>query len=124
MPRVLGPVRYEYDSALASTAATTREPTGTVGASELDERVPPPAASYHATRLLFKAAVIEPLEPLQRFQVITPEGTFTMTKADFHRVFPNVVQSRSYREAGVYHYPKVPAAALEFRTTSDEPESA
>ena len=45
--------------------------------------------------------------------MITPDGTFEMTKADFYRAFPNVVQSRSYREARVYHYPKVPAAAIE-----------
>ena len=47
--------------------------------------------------------------------MITPVGTFEMTKADFYRAFPNVVRSRSYREGGVYHYPSVPKAALEFR---------
>ena len=58
--------------------------------------------------------MIEALKPSDRFQIITPEGTFEMTKADFYRVFPNVVRTRSYKEAGVYHYPKVPEAALEF----------
>ena len=79
-----------------------------------DQELGAVAASYRATRLLFRAAVIEALEPSQRFQVITPEGTFEMTKADFYRAFPNVVNSRSYRDAGVYHYPKVPVVALQF----------
>lgn len=70
--------------------------------------------SYRASRLLFKAGVIEPLEPHQRFQVVTPEGTFEMTKADFYRVFPNVPRTMSYRVRGIYHYPVVPEAALQF----------
>jgi len=38
-----------------------------------------------------------------------------MTNADFHRVFPNVAQSRSYIEGGIYHYRKLPSQAEEFR---------
>ena len=37
-----------------------------------------------------------------------------MTKADFGRVFPNVRQTISYRERGVYHYVTVPKSALPF----------
>jgi hypothetical protein len=71
-------------------------------------------ASYKATRLLFKAAIIEALEPSDRFEIVTPDGTFEMSKADFYRVFPNVAKTRSYTETGVYHYPTVPQAALVF----------
>lgn len=70
---------------------------------------------YQATRLLFKADVIEPLGQRDRFQIETPEGTFEMTKADFYRVFRNVTESRSYREKGVYHYPTTPQKANQFR---------
>jgi hypothetical protein len=71
--------------------------------------------TYESTRLLFKADVIERLRPNDRFRVETPEGVFEMTKAEFYRVFDNVVRSRSYRERGVYHYPVVPAKANPFR---------
>ena len=71
--------------------------------------------TYESTRLLFKADVIEALRPGDRFRVKTPEGTFEMTKADFYRVFDNVVRSRSYSERGIYHYPVVPAKANAFR---------
>lgn len=49
------------------------------------------------------------------FRVITPIGTFQMTKADFYREFQNVAQSKSYREGGIYHYPKLPARAERYR---------
>ena len=55
------------------------------------------AVSYGYSRLCFKAAVIEPLSLETTFEVITPEGIFRMTKADFYKDFPNVVQSDSYR---------------------------
>ena len=69
---------------------------------------------YKATRLLFRAEVIEPLEDSDVFRVHTPEGTFSMTKADFYRVFSNVVKTKSYRDRGIYHYPITPAKALQF----------
>jgi hypothetical protein len=69
---------------------------------------------YTAPRLRFLRDQIEPLLPNQSFRVVTPDGTFQMTKADFQRVFGNVSKSKAYREAGYYHYPKVPAKALEF----------
>lgn len=69
---------------------------------------------YKATRLLFRAEVIEPLKDSDVFRVHTPEGTFSMTKSDFYKVFSNVVKTRSYREMGIYHYPTTPAKALVF----------
>ena len=73
------------------------------------------AASYSSSRLCFKANVVEPLEMDDTFEVITPVGTFQMTKAEFYRNFANVIQSKSYRESRIYHYPKVPQIALKFR---------
>ena len=113
---VYGPVHYEYDS--TAPAQQIRSSAGDVASSARSVAPSENAVSYRASRLLFKAAVIEPLEPPDHFQVITPAGTFEMSKAQFYRAFPNVVQSRSYREAGVYHYPKVPVAALQFLRSS------
>jgi hypothetical protein len=73
------------------------------------------AASYRYSRLCFKA-VIEPLAMEATFEVITPVGTFRMTKADFHRDFPNVVQGNSYRNRRIYHYPKTPGHALKYKS--------
>src|SRR5262249_46286006 len=70
---------------------------------------------YEFSRLCFKADIIEPLSDQESFRVITPGGTFQMTKADFYRDFANVVKSRSYREGGIYHYPTVPQKALRYR---------
>ncbi|GLC27768.1 hypothetical protein [Roseisolibacter agri] len=80
-------------------------------------------ACYTATRLTFRAAVIEPLADDERFRVVTPDGTFEMTKAQFHRVFANVVRSVSYRERGVYHYPSIPKAAAPFLIEEERPAS-
>jgi hypothetical protein len=71
--------------------------------------------TYEATRLLFKADVIERLAFKDRFRVITPVGSFEMTRADFYEIFENVVHSRSYRDKGIYHYPVVPRKAEQFR---------
>lgn len=71
--------------------------------------------SYRATRLLFKRDLIEPLPESGLFRVETPVGDFEMTKADFHDAFPGVIASRSYREGGIYHFPKPPVRAERFR---------
>ncbi len=75
----------------------------------------PPVVTYRFSRLCFKRDVIEALGAIDPFRVETPVGTFQMTKADFYRVFPNVIQSRSYAQDGIYHYRKAPSQAEEFR---------
>ena len=69
---------------------------------------------YKATRLLFRAEVIEPLNDSEVFRVHTPKGTFSMTKAEFYQVFSNVVKTKSYLDKGIYHYPTTPKKALQF----------
>ncbi len=69
---------------------------------------------YEFSRLSFLAKVIESLNAEESFRIICPEGTFQMTKNEFYSEFKNVVQSRSYREKGIYHYPKPPGKALKF----------
>lgn len=73
-----------------------------------------PVATYNAQRLLFRADIIESLAADERFRIVTPEGVFEMSKSQFYATFANVVESRSYREGGVYHYPKIPQKALQF----------
>jgi len=74
-----------------------------------------PVATYKFSRLCFKRDLIEALGPNDSFRVETPIGTFQMTQVDFHRVFPNVTQSRSYLENGLYHYRTLPRQAEQFR---------
>ena len=69
---------------------------------------------YNNSRLCFKADLIEPLKDNDLFIIHTPNGTFKFTKADFYRVFPNVVKSRSYQENRIYSYYSVPPKAMPF----------
>ena len=70
--------------------------------------------TYWHKRLCFKADVIERLAMDDVFRVVTPEGTFRMTKAEFYRAFPNVVASASYQHSRIYHYPTIPKGAWSF----------
>jgi hypothetical protein len=71
--------------------------------------------AYTASRLLFKADVIDGLQDREAFRIETPVGVFQMTKAEFMAAFPKVVLTKSYLEKRVYHFPKVPHAAERFR---------
>ena len=57
---------------------------------------------YTSSRLCFKADLIEPLKDNDSFIVHTPNGTFKFTKADFYRVFSNVIETKSYQEGRMY----------------------
>ncbi len=97
--------------------------TGSKMISILDSRKPKETISiseshiveYKFTKLCFKADIIEPLEMQDRFRIITPLGTFEMTKHQFYEVFSNVVKSSSYQDQRIYHYPTLPKKALPFR---------
>ena len=69
---------------------------------------------YTSIRLCFKADLIEPLKDYDSFVIHTPDGTFMFTKADFYRVFSNVVKTKSYQEGRMYHYPRLPQKAMPF----------
>jgi len=85
----------------------------TVAPSTLGASAPP--ATYNFSRLCFRREVIEPLGQNDPFRVVTPVGTFQMTKSEFYREFKNVVGSKSYSQNGIYHYPTLPAKAEPFR---------
>lgn len=78
--------------------------------------------SYRFHRLCFKADVIEPLSVDEAFEVITPAGTFRMTKGEFYAAFPRVPLTKSYKEGRAYHFPKVPKAALRFKVPDADNE--
>ena len=74
--------------------------------------------TYTHPRLCFKSSFIEPLKEGDVFQVETAkDGFFRFTKAEFYRVFPNVINSVSYRENGIYHYPTIPRKALPYKVS-------
>lgn len=69
---------------------------------------------YSCSRLTFKACIIEPLKDNDVFCIRTPIGSFQMTKGDFYKSFPNVTQTKSYREQGVYSYTKAPQKSFKY----------
>lgn len=72
------------------------------------------ANSYRATRLLFRAEVIEGLDDDEAFRIETPDGTYEMTRAEFLRTFDNVAASPTYRNTGRYSYSTTPEKARRF----------
>lgn len=71
---------------------------------------------YNSSRLCFLADKIEPLGWDEFFCIKTPKGTFAMTKQQFYSTFPNVVNSASYRNRRIYHYPNTPKKAFQYKT--------
>ena len=114
--RVTGAVTYAYDAADALEAPRrARQGASVDGAERSRSAQRDVAAEYFCARLTFRRDVIEALEPDDAFRVVTPRGTFEMSRAEFEDVFPNVVESRSYRDGGVYHYPTLPEKVQRFR---------
>jgi hypothetical protein len=73
---------------------------------------------YTAARLRFVRSRIEELPPDGLLRIRVPShGVFELTREDFEADFRNVVESRSYQEAGYYHYATVPARALKYRVS-------
>lgn len=73
------------------------------------------SANWASERLCFYRHRIDPLRPAEQFQVkIQGVGTFQITKADFQRVFNNVIMSAQYRSQGLFSYDQIPEAARPF----------
>lgn len=120
VPRGGESIAYKYPAAVKSPVTGDGMPK--LQASIAAEVMVPTPVSYQATRLLFKRDVIEGLASNERFRIVTPHGTFEMSKDDFGHAFANVRRSASYRERGTYHYAVVPGKALQFLI--DPPASA
>lgn len=78
---------------------------------------------YTSSRLCFKADLIEPLKDNDSFIVNTPNGTFKFTKADFYRVFSNVIGTKSYQEGRMYSCKYPPKRAMQFLISSQSSAS-
>ena len=74
---------------------------------------------YEAARLRFLRKRIDPMRPNDMVRIKVPgEGIFEMTKQQAFDEFSNVFRSRSYREAGYYHYSTTPQRALKYRVSA------
>lgn len=72
-------------------------------------------ADWSGERLVFYRHKIDPLRPSDQFQVkIHGVGVFQITKADFLRVFNNVIMSAQYRSQGMFSYETLPDEARPF----------
>lgn len=115
--RVSGPVSYHYSGKERKTSGRKHTLSSVTSDPVSSDRVPfvGPCVEYSASRLTFKRDVIESLNDSDVFSVVTPLGTFQMTKAEFYETFPNVPLTHSYRSAGTYNYATLPRAAERFR---------
>ncbi|HEX8832114.1 MAG TPA: hypothetical protein VF705_13155 [Longimicrobium sp.] len=77
--------------------------------------------AYRASRLVFRAAIIDALAEHEAFRIVTPMGTFRMTKREFLREFASVAASRTYRHTGTYSYSRTPQKALAFLLPAETP---
>lgn len=70
--------------------------------------------SFASKHLAFDRHEIERLAAEALFEVVTPAGTFRMSRAEFEAAFPEVTSSVSYTELGEYHFPRIPYKAFRF----------
>lgn len=74
-----------------------------------------PAVQWASSTLTFYRHRIESLKANDVFSVlIEGQGTFQITKAEFQRVFNNVVMNADYRTQGFFKYDEVPEEARPF----------
>jgi len=104
-----GDFRYIFGCRNNSTSSRTNRQ------EEIPSCDPNSPVTYRYSRLCFKASVIEKLHMDETFCIVTPNGSYRMTRREFQTEFQNVVRSHSYQEKGLYHYPKPPKRALQFR---------
>lgn len=70
---------------------------------------------WSADGLVFYRHKIENLRPNDVFAiVIEGRGTLQMSKAEFQRVFNNIIMSSEYRSQGIYRYQDIPEEALPY----------
>lgn len=69
---------------------------------------------YGFSRLCFLREKIEPLRMDDVFQINCPFGSFRMTKRDFLNDFGHIIETKSWKKNGIYHYPHPPRKALKY----------
>jgi hypothetical protein len=112
-PLQLPPGASQYRYTFSASPGARPKASATQGSVE--RGVDGCAVRYSHPRLCFKADLIEPLGMDEVFCVETKVGTIAMTKRQFYETFPGVLRSASYRQSRIYHYPKPPSRALQFR---------
>ena len=123
LARTSGVIRYAISERAPQTVQLVQE-TPARPKPVINDNERSPRASYSATRLTFKAAVIERLGDDDKFRVVIPDGVIEMTKRQFKEKFPNVTRSASYREQGYYNYPKLPRVAMQFLKAAAKSQEA
>jgi hypothetical protein len=79
-----------------------------------------PAVSWTSAVLTFYRHRIEGLKPTDAFEIVVEGvGTLKMTKAEFQRVFNNVVMDPDYRSQGVFRYMDFPEEARIFLSSAN-----
>jgi hypothetical protein len=74
-----------------------------------------PVVQWSSDSLVFYRHKIEGLKPNDVFAVVIEgRGTLQMSKAEFQRVFNNIIMSSDYRSQGIYRYSAIPDEALPF----------
>jgi hypothetical protein len=74
-----------------------------------------PKVTYNHSRLCFLKEKIERLGSEETFRIICTDGIFQMTVCEFYEVFENIVNSNSYQDRGIYHSPRPPQKAMQFK---------
>jgi len=75
-----------------------------------------PSVTYPYSRLCFIKKRIDPLSPDDQFRIVTPVGTFQMSKREFETDFAEVAFGDCYNvKVRRYHYRKLPSKAEKYR---------
>ena len=105
------PARRLVSPARPRTPSQKREPKNVV-ITKARGRI---AAEWVCDRLTFYRHRIDPLQLSEQFVVkVEGEGDYQMTKAEFQRVFNNVIMSPTYRANGLFSYQATPPEAQPF----------
>jgi hypothetical protein len=74
-----------------------------------------PVVQWSSDSLVFYRHKIEGLKPNDVFAIVIEGlGTLQMSKAEFQRVFNNIIMSSDYRSQGIYRYAAIPDEARPF----------
>lgn len=101
---------YKYDNNIKTVSNSIREEKVNINRGL--------SSNYRSySRLTFRKDFIEPLANDETFSInVTSDNcTYTLTKSEFYKLFPNVVKSDSYRSKGVYSYTTTPKKISRFK---------
>lgn len=115
--------RLERASRASQQSAAKATPKARAGSSRREGIIDKTTSSsgkrakveWESDGLVFYRHKIETLGPNDVFAVnIKGKGRLLMSKAEFRRVFNNIIMSPEYRSGGIYRYDTIPDEALPF----------